>query len=291
MVLNSAIGQSVNLHSNESPLVSICIPIYNGDKYILQTVESVLAQTYSNFELIINDDISTDNSLNICRNIKDTRVKVCSNSNNLGLIGNWKACINKAKGKYVKILCQDDLLYPDAIEKTVQVFEANPQVTVVTGSSNIINSVGKIVMKRQVYQRDSLLNGKQFAKKTFLRGRNLFAEPSVMMFRTDVAQNIDIFFDKDLIFGTDWDAGLLMAYKGDVFYLAEPVASFRISAESTSVKLHKAKDKISYEHLVNLFLKHQKIGEIKLSNFNFFTFKILVKMYTVARTIVQKYKD
>ncbi len=70
MVLNSAIGQSVNLHSNESPLVSICIPVYNGEKYIRQTVESVLAQTYSNFELIINDDISTDNSLNICRNIE-----------------------------------------------------------------------------------------------------------------------------------------------------------------------------------------------------------------------------
>ena len=124
-----------------------------------------------------------------------------------------------------------------------------------------------------------------------LKGRNLFAEPSVMMFRTDVAQNINIFGDKDLTFCTDWDAGLLMAYKGDVFYLAEPVAAFRISAESTSVKLHKAKDKISYEHLVNLFLKHQKIGEIKLSNFNLFTFKMLVKMYTVARTIVQKYKD
>ena len=59
MVLNSAIGQSVNLHSNESPLVSICIPVYNGEKYIRQTVESVLAQTYSNFELIINDDITT----------------------------------------------------------------------------------------------------------------------------------------------------------------------------------------------------------------------------------------
>lgn len=291
MSLNYVANQSVNLHSNESPLVSICIPVYNGEKFIQQTIKSVLAQTYSNFELIINDDISSDNSLNICRDIEDNRIKILSNNVNLGLAGNCNACINIAKGKYVKILCQDDLLYPDAIEKAVQVFEANPQVTVVTGSSNIINSVGKIVMKRQVYQRDSLLNGKQFAKKTFLRGRNLFAEPSVMMFRTNVAQNINIFDDKDLTFCTDWDAGLLIAYKGDVFYLAEPVAAFRISAESTSVKLHKAKDKISYEHLVNLFIKHQKLGEIKLNNFNLFTFKMLIKMYTVARTIVQKYKD
>ena len=105
------------------PLVSICIPVYNGETYIRQAIESVLAQTYTNFELIISDNLSTDKTLEIVDSIRDDRIKISKNKKNLGLVGNFNACIHKANGKYVKVLCCDDVLSPDAIKKEVDAFE------------------------------------------------------------------------------------------------------------------------------------------------------------------------
>jgi len=275
--------------SDSEPLVSICIPVYNGEKYIRQAIESVLAQTYTNFELIISDNVSTDNTLNIVESINDDRVIISKNERNLGMVYNFNACVKKAKGKYLKILCCDDLLYPEAIQKEVEAFEKNSNVTVVTGCSNIINSSGKIVMKRQLYKEDRLIDGKKFARKTLIAARNYFGETTVTMFKTKVAQAVKIFNDESVFFGVDWDANLMMAYEGDVYYIAEPIACFRVSDVSTSVQLNKEKDDRTYNTSVALFEKHQKMGVIKLNRLNLCLFKVLTRLYIWARAMVQKH--
>lgn len=281
-------GIKKKLSISAKPLVSICIPTYNNDKYIKKTIESVLNQSYTNFELIINDDASVDKTLEIISSFNDHRIKISQNNKNLGLVGNFNVCINKVKGKYFKILCGDDMLAPNAIEAAVEVMEQNDMVTVVTGSSFVINDTDSVVMKRKKYQNNKLFDGKKFAKHTLVNGRNYFAEPSVMMFRSN-NQTFKTVFDFDPVqYAIDWDMGLTMAYEGQVYYISDVVAYYRISNESTSVKLHKEKNTKVYNDLVHLFYKHKIMGKIKLSNLDFLRYKMMVKLYIVARSIVHK---
>lgn len=111
------------------PLVSILMTAYNREKYIVQAVESVLAQTYENWELIILDDCSKDKTFDIAINLsaKDSRIKAYKNKQNLGQFKNRNRIAEYANGSYLKYLDSDDLLYPFAIEQLVYYMENYPE--------------------------------------------------------------------------------------------------------------------------------------------------------------------
>jgi glycosyltransferase involved in cell wall biosynthesis len=116
-------------HKNSHlPLVSIGLPVYNGQNYLSQAIESVLNQTYQNWELIISDNGSTDNTANICNFYaeKDSRIRVYRYEENQGASRNFNRTFEESTGKYFKWLAHDDLLVPENIEKCVGVLEANP---------------------------------------------------------------------------------------------------------------------------------------------------------------------
>lgn len=104
--------------NNKQPLVSICIPTYNGAKYIEETLNSALKQTYTNIEIVITDDSSSDDTVAICKRYaeQDSRIKVFENTSNLGLVGNWCESVEKASSEWIKFLFQDDLITPDCVE-------------------------------------------------------------------------------------------------------------------------------------------------------------------------------
>lgn len=111
------------------PLVSVLMTAFNREKYISYAIESVLAQTYSNWELIIVDDLSTDRTLSIANDYsaRDSRIFVYQNSKNLGDYVNRNMSASKATGKYLKYLDSDDFLYPWALELMVFMMEKNPE--------------------------------------------------------------------------------------------------------------------------------------------------------------------
>src|SRR5688572_1854444 len=98
--------------------VSICMPTYNGARYLRSAIESALSQTYPNFELLVVDDGSTDDTLTIAREFArlDSRIKVHQNTKRLGLAGNWNRSIDLAAGEWIKFLFQDDLLHSECVE-------------------------------------------------------------------------------------------------------------------------------------------------------------------------------
>jgi len=93
---------------SNQPLVSICIPTYNAKKTVVQTVQSILNQTYKNLEIIIVDNASTDNTLDLLQKFKDPRIKIYKNIKNIGAEKNFSRCIELAKGKYIAIFHADD---------------------------------------------------------------------------------------------------------------------------------------------------------------------------------------
>ncbi|UJF30654.1 glycosyltransferase [Kaistella sp. 97-N-M2] len=121
-------------------LVSICIPTFNGEKYLQEALESVKAQTYKNIEVVISDDRSSDNTLNICEKFKaevSFPVSILSHIP-AGIGANWNNSINKARGKYIKILFQDDVLEANCIEEMLNCLLKN-KLHIVVSKRNIID--------------------------------------------------------------------------------------------------------------------------------------------------------
>lgn len=115
---------------SKEPLVSVITPAYNAEKYIAKTIESILSQTYKNFEYIIVDDASTDSTWDIIQEYanKDSRIKAFKNENNLYIAGNRNKGLDKASGKYIVWQDADDISLPIRIEIQVKFMENNPQV-------------------------------------------------------------------------------------------------------------------------------------------------------------------
>lgn len=113
--------------SNKAPLFSICIPNFNYGDYIGRTIESVLNQTYEDFELIIVDNVSTDNSMKVIKSYaeKDNRIRILENQFNVGFAGNLQKATEPAIGDYIILLSSDDLMYPTALEEYQKIIELN----------------------------------------------------------------------------------------------------------------------------------------------------------------------
>ena len=90
-------------------LISVCIPVFNGEEYILDCINSVLEQNFTNYELLIVDNCSTDGTSNIVNNINDERIRYIKNEENIGSIRNFNKCIKEAQGEYFLLLPHDDL--------------------------------------------------------------------------------------------------------------------------------------------------------------------------------------
>jgi glycosyltransferase involved in cell wall biosynthesis len=117
------------MENNRKPLVSVLMTTYNREKYLAQAIESVLASTYAHFELLVVDDQSKDRSLEIARNYqaKDERVKSILNEKNLGDYPNRNKAASLAKGKYIKYVDADDMIYPKGLEVLVEGMEMFPE--------------------------------------------------------------------------------------------------------------------------------------------------------------------
>src|SRR5690349_20688450 len=117
-----------------TPAVSVLIPTYNSQRYLVATVESVLAQTDGDFELLFCDDGSTDSTMDMLAAIaeQDERVRVYRNERNLGLHGNLVHLVHLARGRYIKILMADDLLFPDALARLRAPLDEHPSVVLST---------------------------------------------------------------------------------------------------------------------------------------------------------------
>jgi glycosyltransferase involved in cell wall biosynthesis len=133
--------------AGDRPFVSIGLPVFNGEKYLAETINSILTQTYKDFELIISDNASTDRTQQICRAcaIRDSRIRYYRNEKNLGAPRNFNRVFKLSLGKYFKWAAYDDLIAPDYLEKCVGVLEKDPSVVLCHSWTGRINELGVLV--------------------------------------------------------------------------------------------------------------------------------------------------
>jgi glycosyltransferase involved in cell wall biosynthesis len=131
------------------PPVSIGLPVYNGEDYIRYALDSILNQTYSDFELIISDNASTDGTEQICRAYadKDKRIRYFRNTTNLGAAGNFNRVFEMSTGKYFKWISHDDVYSPDYVHRCVEVLGGEPSVVLCYAQTTLIDEKGQKIRK------------------------------------------------------------------------------------------------------------------------------------------------
>jgi glycosyltransferase involved in cell wall biosynthesis len=112
------------------PRVSICLPVFNGENFLAAAIDSALAQSFRDFELIIVDDCSSDQSGRIIESYaaRDQRIKYAVNSEKVGLFSNYNRCMDLASGEYIKPFAQDDILHGDMVRRLVNLLDSDPAV-------------------------------------------------------------------------------------------------------------------------------------------------------------------
>lgn len=238
--------------------VSVCIPVYNGERFIKETIEMVLAQDYENIEVLVSDNASTDGTIKEIRRINDKRVKLFQNSDNLGMGANWNCLLDKASGEYLIIVCADDYLLPGAIRKKVEILENNPDVNIVFSASCVMSEQRKIIFKRRPYKKSRKFNADWIQKQLFIE-KNIFAEPTNNMLRRSAVEQVGE-FDINLWYTIDWDYWLRILNTGNAYYLDEILSGFRIFADSATGSNLNSKERIMADEEV--FIKKYKSGNI-----------------------------
>jgi len=211
-----------------SPKVSVLIPTYNYARYLPLAIESVLNQDFTDFELIIQDDCSKDNTAEaVERYLSDRRLIFETNERNLGLAGNWNCCLSKARGEYIKFVFADDLLAsPDCLARMVSVLDRDRSVSLVTSARNIIDSESRLVHVLSDFGRGSLTaDGHRIISYCLLRLTNFIGEPSAVMFRrADSGRG----FSPRYAHALDMEFWFHLLEKGRFVFIDETLTSYRV---------------------------------------------------------------
>jgi cellulose synthase/poly-beta-1,6-N-acetylglucosamine synthase-like glycosyltransferase len=223
------------------PLFSVCIPTFNGEPTIEESIRSVLDQTLENFELIVSDDGSTDKTLSLVKGFHDPRIRVVSGPASGTAEDNWNFVVSLARGQYVKIMGQDDLLYPAALETELMAFNSfSHHGAVITFSKRDLiapngNRLPRILSRGRSFKSPSHLA--EILPRVVRSGRNPLGEPVCVTFEREVFQRVDGFTGTYLIDLTTW---IRVLEQGPGLFIGSPQCGFRISKSSWSYVLRRS---------------------------------------------------
>jgi len=226
----------VGITYTKKPLVSVIIPCYNGEKFIGEAIESVLNQTYQNFEIIIVDDGSTDGSRSVIKPfLNDPRIKLVEHGQNRGIPAARNTGIKMSKGEFIAFLDQDDLWLPEKLERQIAVFEHSPpDVGLVFSNINTINSKG--IVKEYLSERHVPLHINELSQQEVLKALFLhnFIPMITVLVRRACFDTVGL-LDESLRGGSDdYDFCLRLAAKYKIKYLNIPLALHRIHGANYS---------------------------------------------------------
>jgi glycosyltransferase involved in cell wall biosynthesis len=198
--------------------------VYNGGKYLGESIQSILGQTFSNFEFIIINDCSTDNSLTIINDYikKDKRIVLINNSRNLGLTKSLNLGIKEARGKYIARIDSDDIALPNRLKTQYDFLEKNKDIFLVGSSSYTIDESGKVRTIKKVLTNVEYIRDK-------LSIQNCISHPTIMF------KNEGFTYRENFVYSQDYDFYLiLLSNHKKITNLVEPLIKYRISTNAIS---------------------------------------------------------
>ena len=222
------------------PAISVCIPTYNGAKYIAQTIESILNQTFTDFEIIVSDDGSSDKTLEIVGSFNDSRIVRIDRLSKVGAEANWNNAVATASASLVKLVCQDDLLYPQCLEVEVQTMSKseNQDVSFCFHLRDFVTPNSRKLMSRRVgYSNLQKYSKTEILTKVVRSGGNPIGEPMAVTMRK-LSLNSAGKFRGDYVI--DLDMWSKLSDQGSALFIEQHLSAFRISKTSWTANLRKS---------------------------------------------------
>jgi len=230
--------------------ILVFVPTYNSEKYLRQCLDSVLQQTFQDWQCVISDDASTDKSVEIAREYEkiDSRFKVITHDKNVGAANNWNRAKENNNSFATKILCADDYLFKDALKEQLGILQRN-QTAIVFSERYIVFPSGKKLHPRLPKYASNISFNDAF--KFYINlGRNIFGEPVTALFRTDLFVKSEGFYPM-FEYSLDTSGYMAIARGHDVTFDNSVVGAFRVSKNQWS---HKLKGK-QFAHIFD-FIDH-----------------------------------
>lgn len=210
--------------------VSIILPTYNRASLLAQAIDSVLNQTFKDFELIIVDNYSADDTESVVKSYNDKRIRYFKNQNN-GLVSiNRNYGIQKSHGEYIAFLDDDDLWLPEKLEKQAELMDSNKDLGLVYSGSQVIDSKGDLA-KSAYFRSLKPLTGNIFNE---LLASNFIPQLTVLV-RREALNKVGL-FDLKYKISQDYDLWLRIARYYPIDFIRQPLAKYRLHSESTSQK-------------------------------------------------------
>ncbi len=228
----------------EKPLVSVCIPAYNNADYIEETMDTVIKQTYSNIELIVVDDGSKDDTWSVINLYKEKydsshkddpyrrKIRLYKNEHNLGMAGNWNRALSLCEGKYLKLICADDLLDKNLTQREVDILEEYPEVNCVSSDTQFIDLNGNRKGLYKRYHKNGVIEGRDAVKYSVFT-RDYLGAPLANLFRKSVYDEVGG-FDETLSFIIDYEFFMKIYCAGKVYIMHEAMNYFRVRNDSNT---------------------------------------------------------
>jgi glycosyltransferase involved in cell wall biosynthesis len=221
------------------PRVSVVIPAYRNAQFVAEAIESVLAQTYRDFEIVVADHSSDDGTASVLEKYAAVpKVRVLSPTPaGGGALANWARVTSHSRGELVKLLCGDDLIHPDALMVQVAALDDCPGATMVACQRHVIDVNGRILLRdRGLGPLRGLVSGREAIRATVRAGTNLFGEPGCVLFRRQALSEVGGWSD-EFPYLIDLAAYVAILGRGDVVAVPQTLASFRVSSGQWSSRL------------------------------------------------------
>jgi len=206
------------------PLVSFCIPTYGRAAFIGQTLESALAQTVNDFEIVVVDDQSPDNTTEVVRSFSDQRIRLTRNDINLGVPQNLNYTMSLAKGDYLILLEDHDVLYPNYLQATLALMMRYPSVGFVATGIVTIDEKG-VPQERYVENLPEFMDGRKLLRRLLTRTDCPFSVTAVI--RRSAIQGLEPLFDPKYWWYADQHLWLRLAARSDFGYVKQELLRFR----------------------------------------------------------------
>jgi glycosyltransferase involved in cell wall biosynthesis len=264
--------------------ISIIVPTYNRCDFLKETIESILNQSFQDFEIIITDNDSSDDTEKVVRLFNDERIIYKKNEKNIGSVLNYNEALKLATGEYIHLFSDDDRMLDDCLDKKVDILNRYPNVGIVHSDINIIDQNGAVTSNEhysfKIYKKmgrkhmvSKAFDGRAYHKYLFVN--NIVCMPAVMMRRT-VIDKIG-YFDGELSYIVDWQYWLKASLFFDFYYINQKLISYRVHSSNTVKKLSIKILEQELDHIWNDLKANYQSAMIIKSKAHLFLLKVYYK--------------
>jgi glycosyltransferase involved in cell wall biosynthesis len=249
--------------------VSVIMSVYNDEEYVQEAVDSILNQTFKDFEFIIINDGSTDRTLDILQSYNDDRVILLNNEKNIGLVKSLNRGLENAKGQYIARADGDDISFPNRFEKQIRFLDEHPNVGLISSSAIIIDATGNEI------EMSELATENEEIRTIFLKGNCIWHTSSI--FKSDCVKKVGKYREW-FRNAEDYDLWLRLIKYYDVANIGDPLCKVRIVNGSMSTGTEKEIEQMEYQNFARLFAEQRRLygyDELEKNSKNWFFMKSL----------------